>query len=179
MRVRALVDVDVVALERAEELSVMVELEAPIAERAAAVVPATLVFVFDRSGSMAGERLDAAKHALAALIARLRPSDRFGLVCFDESASIVVPAEPLGDRPAARAAIQRIQPGGMTDVSAGLLRGVQEATRVMDAGGAGKVIVLSDGHANRGVVEQAALERIAASALSRGVTVATIGLGLD
>ena len=35
--------------------------------------PQTLVVVLDRSGSMGGDRLDAAKHALSMLVTRLDP----------------------------------------------------------------------------------------------------------
>ena len=58
--------------------------------------------VLDRSGSMDGERLDAAKQALGALVDRLDPTDRFGVVAFDDEVQVVVPAGALHDK-AARA----------------------------------------------------------------------------
>jgi hypothetical protein len=47
---------------------------------------------------MAGERLDAARHALEALVVRLDPSDAFGLVAFDDEVQVTLPAAPLGRR---------------------------------------------------------------------------------
>lgn len=70
--------------------------------------------------------------------------------------------------------IADIETGGMTNLSGGLLRGIQEARRVAGPTGA-TVILLSDGHANHGVTDPAKLEAVAQRA---GVTLSTVGLGL-
>jgi Ca-activated chloride channel family protein len=64
----------------------------------------------------------------------------------------------------------------MTNLSGGLMRGIQEARRVMGRSGA-SVIVLSDGLANVGVTAVADLERIASGARRAGVTAATVRIG--
>jgi len=69
-------------------------------------------------------------------------------------------------------------PGGCTNLSSGLVRGLQEADRVRGEGGA-TVLVISDGHANAGVTDHERLQTVAATARRRGVTVSTLGLGLD
>jgi Ca-activated chloride channel family protein len=127
---------------------------------------------------MAGERLDAALAALDALVVRLDPTDHFGLVTFDDQVEVVVPAGPLGDKAAVRAAIAAVTPGGMTNLSAGYLRGLQEARRVAGPGGA-TVLLLSDGHVNAGVTGHGELAGLAAGAREHGITTSTIGLGLD
>jgi Ca-activated chloride channel family protein len=58
------------------------------------------------------------------------------------------------------------------------MRGVQEARRVAGRGGA-TLLLLSDGHANDGVSDPVALEQVAKLAARAGVTIATIGIGLD
>src|SRR5687768_10935864 len=128
MEIKALLDVDVVAVETEDRVSVLLEVTAPERPRPERA-PGTLVVVLDRSGSMAGPPLDAAKGALEALIGRLAPADRFGLVAYDHEAQVIVPAEPLADKDAVRAAIRAVQPGGSTNLSGGYLRGVQEARR--------------------------------------------------
>jgi Ca-activated chloride channel family protein len=177
MRVNAHVDLDVVAVEQEEQVSVMLELTAPAAEQAAERPAATVQVVLDRSGSMAGERLDAAKQALVRLVERLDPADRFGLVAFDDAVEVVVPAARLTDKAAARAAIAALEPGGLTNLSGGLLRGLQEARRVAGKAGA-TLLLLSDGHANAGETDPARLEAVAAQARRRGVTTSTVGIGL-
>ena len=152
MKLDAHMDVDLVAVEQDDVVTVMLELAAPEEALDVPRAPATVQVVLDRSGSMSGERLEAAKLALAELTERLDPADRFGLVAFDDEVQVVVPAGPLLDKAAARAAVLAIGPGGTTNLSGGLLRGLQEARRV--AGGSGAtLLLLSDGHANAGVTD--------------------------
>jgi Ca-activated chloride channel family protein len=177
MDLKTTLDVDLVAVETADEVAVLLDLTAPTTT-APARPPHTLEVVLDRSGSMAGERLDAAKQALEALLVRLDPSDAFGLVAFDDDVQIVVPAGPLGDKSAAAAAIRSLQPSGMTNLSGGLLRGLQEARRAA-AGRGATLLMLSDGHANVGILGHGELQAVAATGRREGVTTSTIGLGLD
>lgn len=177
MRLNALLDVDVVAVEAEDQISVLLDLGAPTRKGAEERPPATLQVVLDRSGSMGGGQLDAAKEALKALINRLDPSDNFGLVVFDDNVDVAVPAGRLRDKQAVWHAIQAVEAGATTNLSGGLLRGVQEARRVKDEHRA-TLVLLSDGHANVGVTTHDELERIAAGARNAGVTATTIGLGL-
>ena len=85
MHLNAHVDVELVAVEQPDELTVLLELRAPEAPQARPRPPAAVQVVLDRSGSMGGERLEAAQRALVALVDRLDPSDRFGVVAFDDS----------------------------------------------------------------------------------------------
>jgi Ca-activated chloride channel family protein len=177
MNVNTMLDVDLVAVETDEKVAVLLELNAPAAD-APARASRTLQVVLDRSGSMGGERLDAARQALEALVARLDPADAFGLVAFDDEVQVAVPAGRLGDKAAVVAAIRSLQPGGMTNLSGGYLRGLQEARRVAGSGGA-TLLMLSDGHANAGILDHDRLRALAAGGRREGVTTATIGLGLD
>ena len=178
MDINALLDVDVVAVEAEDHLSVLLELTAPGRDSGAQRPPSTLQVVLDRSGSMSGDRLDAAKDALESLIARLDPTDNFGLVTFDDEVAVPIPASPLADKRAARDAIRSVWPGGMTNLSGGYLRGIQEARRVAGERGS-TLLLLSDGHANTGVTDHAGLAQIAATAHHHGGTTSTIGIGLD
>ncbi len=165
-------------MEAEDEVSVLLELTAPTAEAGQSRAPAALEVVLDRSGSMDGERLHAAKSALESLIDRLNPTDSFGLVVFDDEVHVAVPAGPLADKEAVRGVIRSIESGGMTNLSGGLMRGLQEVKRVRSEGSA-TVVLLSDGHANHGVTEPDALVTIAAGARAKGVTTSTVGVGLD
>src|SRR4051794_13308563 len=126
MQVSAHADVDAVAVEQDDQVTVMLKLIAPAAQTENPRPAATVQVVLDRSGSMDGERLDAAKDALARLVDRLDPADRFGVVAFDDEVQIVVPAGGLTDKHATRDAIVAVDSGGMTNLSGGLLRGMQE-----------------------------------------------------
>ena len=65
-------DFDVVAVESHDTLSVLLDLTAPSGDPTRTRPPANLQIVLDRSGSMRGERLDAAKTAIDALTAGVR-----------------------------------------------------------------------------------------------------------
>ena len=180
MHITAHLDVDVVAIETEDEVSVLVELTAPPAPAPdpAAVRPTrTLQVVLDRSGSMAGDRIEGAVTALLALVDRLEPTDNFGLVTFNTAVKPTVPAGPLTNKAAVKDAIASVYADGGTDLSAGYLRGVQEARRVVGEAG-GTLLLISDGHANVGVVDPEALGRIGADAHRHGVTTSTLGWGL-
>lgn len=177
MKIDAHLDVDVVAVEQDDQLTVMLELVAPPEPpRDTPRPPATVQVVLDRSGSMAGERLDAARGALVQLAERLAPDDCFGLVAFDNDVTVVVPAGPVADKAAVRRAIEAVGPGGSTNLSAGLLRGMQEARRVAGRGGA-TLLLLSDGIANQGETDPARLAAVAAGARDADITTTTVGIG--
>ena len=119
MHLSALLDVDLVAVETTDELTLLVELTAPTPTTSAKRQPATLVVVLDRSGSMAGGRLQAAQAALLNLVDRLDPADNFGVVAFDNDVRVVVSAGPLTDKASAKQAIAALGTGGSTNLSAG------------------------------------------------------------
>lgn len=177
MHVNARLDVDVVALEAHDQLSVLLELTAPTVQQDRPRPPAALVVVLDHSGSMAGGRLHGAQRALGELVDRLDPADAFGLVIFDDTATVVVPAGPVRDKAAIKCAIAAVRPGGSTDLSAGYLRGLQELRRHNGPDGV-RLLIVSDGHANAGITDPDRLAQVAAKALGRGVTTSTLGFGL-
>lgn len=179
MHITAQLDVDVVCVEQDDSITVMLELEAPAGQSSFGRPPQAVLVVLDRSGSMAGPRLNAAQRALISLVDRLADQDYFGLVVFDDQAQLLIAAdtvEALG-RNSVKANIAAIRPGGMTDLSSGYLRGMQEARRIAAAGG-GTLLVLSDGLANTGITDPAAFRQMAAGAAAQAITTSTIGIGL-
>jgi Ca-activated chloride channel homolog len=170
-------DVDVVAVETDSTLSMLLEITAPSPDADAERAAATLQIVLDRSGSMHGAPLEGAKRALLELVDRLDPRDRFGLVAFDDEAHVIVPAGPLDDKAAVKRAIATVETGGSTDLAAGYLRGLKEARRAATAAGA-TLVLISDGHANRGETRPDVLGPVAAKARTQGVTTSSLGYGL-
>ena len=178
MHVKAHLDLDLVALEAADQLTLMLDLTAPISDKAKNRAPQAIQVVLDRSGSMSGEPLESAKGSLLKLVDRLAPQDFFGLVAFDDAALVVVPMRPVQDHhiPSLRQAIRQLNTGGSTDISAGYLMGLRELTRVTTVG-ASTLLLISDGHANSGEQDPKILESIATKHATQRVTTSTIGLG--
>jgi Ca-activated chloride channel homolog len=178
MNVKALLDVDMVALEAADKVTLMLDLTAP-ANPAQSTRPGQAIqVVLDRSGSMEGQPLDAAKGSLLKLVNRLAPQDAFGLVAFDDSALVIVPTRTMSDHhmPSLRKAIRDLQTGGSTDISAGYLMGLRELTRVQATGGS-TLLLISDGHANAGEKDPKFFQEVSTKSATDKVTTSTIGLG--
>lgn len=177
MKFSAQLDVTVVAHEADDEVTLLLDLEAPAATGQEQRAGTSLQIVLDRSGSMAGAPLEGAIEAIAGLVQRLDARDNFGVVAFDDGVQVVVPAGPLTDREAVVDRVARIEAGGMTDLSGGYLRGLQEVRRVAGATG-GTLLIISDGHANSGLTDPDRLGALARDAHGRGVVTTTLGYGL-
>ncbi len=151
-------------------------------------LPLNLSLVLDRSGSMGGEKIAFAREAAAFLVRRLRPTDVVSVVAFDDE--VITVAEPAtGDAQAGLPAeIERIDVGGSTNLSGGWLRGRELAARSVstqtEPGKSAKhrvnrVILLTDGQANAGIVDHSQLRGLCARSLEDGVTTSTVGFGAD
>ena len=178
MHVKALLDVDMVAMESSDKVTLMLDLTAP-ANPAHATRPGQCVqVVLDRSGSMEGQPLDSAKGSLLKLVDRLAPQDSFGLVAFDDQALVIVPTRTMADHhmPSLRKAIRELRTGGSTDISAGYLMGLRELNRVQAAGGS-TLLLISDGHANAGEKDPKFFTDVSSKSATEKVTTSTIGLG--
>lgn len=137
-----------------------------------------IVFIIDHSGSMEETsggvtKLELAKEAAARSIDFLFPTDRVGVIAFDDSASWVVPMIELSDPGAVISAIGSIRGGGGTDIMAG----VRAMSEVLpdDPAKVKHVILLTDGGADpTGIPElvQKLFEE-------NNITLSTVGVGND
>ncbi len=142
--------------------------------------PINLSVVLDRSGSMGDERkIDYARRALHRLIDGLGPDDLFSLVIYDDAVEVLTRPHRVTDRKRLHAMVDRISPGGSTNLGGGMIEGLQLARRSSNRERIDRVILLSDGLANQGITSPAELNRIAGEYRSAGVTLTTMGLGLD
>src|SRR6266852_205379 len=111
----------------------------------------TIVLLFDTSLSMQWEKLERSYQALETLLRTLHPSDKFNLVLFNQQTQLYQPAPVSADS----AAVQR----ALDFVRGSRLRGGTDVQRVLDeglkqcAGGGGYLVLLSDGGATRGPIQ--------------------------
>jgi Ca-activated chloride channel family protein len=147
------------------------------AERAALNVS----IVVDRSGSMAGEKMEQVKEAARQMVNLLGDKDRVSIVSYGSDVTVEFPAQLA--TPANRAeminVINRIEVSGGTNLSGGYERGLAEVQRWKTPTSINRVLLMSDGNANIGVTYLPDLKRMASQALSSGVSLSTIGVGLD
>jgi Ca-activated chloride channel family protein len=160
---------------------VLVELTAPSAPRRLERAAVNLAFVIDRSGSMSGAKLALAKQAVEAAIARLDDRDRFSIVAYDDVIETVVDSTPASAE-ARRNAIARlaaVDARGSTDLGGGWFRGCEQVATHLSTEGIDRVLLLTDGLANRGITDATELAHHAAELRARGVSTTTFGVGND
>ncbi|HLQ37801.1 MAG TPA: VWA domain-containing protein, partial [Planctomycetota bacterium] len=142
--------------------------------------PLNLGLVIDCSGSMQDQgKMDQVQRGLALMVDRLRPGDRVALVAYDDEARLERASQVLGDGRWLRRAIQDLHPGGSTNLHAGLMLGLHEVQEHQRQGGSNRVILLTDGIANRGVVDPERILDDARTVVGHGIDLSTIGVGRD
>ncbi len=140
-------------------------------------VPLNLSIVLDRSGSMSGLKIQAAKEAARGLVQKLSPEDVVSVVAFDTQVETI--AEPATGE-AQHDLVQRIEAihaGSMTNLSGGWLKGREHVAAGRRNGAVNRVLLMTDGLANKGVTDPRKLEGICRSAAEASVTTTTIGFG--
>jgi len=140
-----------------------------------------MVFVLDRSGSMQGRKLNDARTAVLKLLTRLSDKDRFGFVSYANGVtqhSSLVNVTASGRRNL-ETAVRGIYAGGGTNLGAGLQTGINLLRNAGNTGNIRKVVLISDGLANQGVTDPAALGNMASLAVEMAFAVSTVGVGND
>lgn len=160
-------------------LGLLVEAAAPaLPEQQLTRTPQAIVFVVDRSGSMGGGRLDLIKNAIGEMIGQLNPHDFVSVLSFDDRVETHLPLRQKGSLNTAdlRRELAQLEPRGATNIELGYRHGLAEAAKVPD-GVEGQLILLSDGHANRGIKDAIELGQLAALATEHLVATSTMGIG--
>jgi Ca-activated chloride channel homolog len=142
--------------------------------------PMNLSVVVDRSGSMAEEgKIENVRSVLYRLIDQLGSDDILSLVIYDDVVEVLRPACRVGSRAEIRRLLEGIFPRGWTNLGGGLVEGFMQAERNASGSYTNRVILLSDGLANRGITDPCELERIAARYRGKSISLTTMGVGLE
>lgn len=141
-----------------------------------------MVVVIDKSGSMSGAKIQNAKKAVSNLINDLTSDDRFALVTYSDSAvyrSGLVPVSE-SNRENLHSIVASINTDGSTNLGDGLSKGIGLLTTGgQKNGNLGKVILISDGLANRGITNLNELANIASAATEKSFAISSVGVGTD
>ena len=139
--------------------------------------PAAFCVVLDHSGSMQGAKLDHARKATAVAVRNLRRNDLFGLVVFDDTAQTVVPLQAVTNRQQVLDMVDRITDGGGTNLTGGWMLGRDELKKAPD-GVSRRLLMLSDGQLNIGIIEPVAVQQIVAKGLEQDkIRTSCLGFG--
>lgn len=140
---------------------------------------AALTFVIDKSGSMSqGDRMQMVKDALSALVESMGPEDTIAIVAYDTYAYIILEPTRATRYGVIMDAIDDLQPGGSTNLEAGLSLGYELAMRGYLPGGINRVVLCSDGVANTGQIQAEQILGQVQGYVDEGVTMTTVGVGM-
>ena len=140
--------------------------------------PLNIAIVLDKSSSMSGAKIAEARRAAMMTVDNLSDRDFVSVITYDSVVNVVVPATRVKNKAAIKAAIRRVQPGGMTALFAGVSRGASELREFLNSDRVNRVILLSDGMANVGPSSAGELAKLGSSLGKEGIAVTTFGLGL-
>lgn len=142
--------------------------------------PVNVAIVVDRSGSMSGKRIRAAKEAIHVALKRLSPNDIVSLISYNHEVQVLHPAALLKkSHDQIKRSVERLTARGNTALFDGVQEGGEQVHRYISDNNVNRVLLVSDGLANVGPSRPQDLERLGRRLANDGITVTTIGLGLD
>lgn len=186
-------DRQLVRVNRRSVRYLVVEATAPRADHTAdqPTVPLNLGLVLDASGSMDEcedlpgggtlSRLEAAKQASVGVVQHLGEHDRLSLVSFSDEALVHLAALPLNaeGRQTGAVTIAALRTRNNTNLHDGWLEGARQVALHM-AGHSEyghRLLLLTDGRANRGVMDPQVLAEVAGGLRVRGISTSVVGIG--
>lgn len=143
-------------------------------------IPLNLAIVLDRSGSMRHyDKMGNARLGAIEIVERLSPDDILSLIVYSDRPQVIFPAQRVKDKDAIIEIISGIYAGGSTALYGGVHSGADQVRKNMSWEYMNRIILLSDGLANVGPSSTGALADLGAMLEAEGITVTTIGVGLD
>jgi Ca-activated chloride channel family protein len=130
---------------------------------------------------MRGQKIEDARQAALYMVERMRDGDRVSLVSYSTEVRVDVGNTRLTPetRRQVKAAIQRLVASGNTNLSGGLTEGHKQVEQFLSDDATNRVLLISDGLANRGITDVKELNRIAREVFQKGIITTTIGVGAD
>ncbi len=138
-----------------------------------------VTLVVDRSGSMdIRNRLGLVQSSLALLADRLADDDTVSVVSFEDQAMPLLEPTLVAETDKILDAIDKLEPGGSTNLEAGLELGYEQARKSFDESGVNIVVLASDGVANVGATGAGSITERIAEEGADGIHLVTVGYGM-
>jgi Ca-activated chloride channel family protein len=139
----------------------------------------TVIFVIDRSGSMAGKKIEQVRAALKYVLNNLRQGDLFNIVAYDDRVDAFRPELQRfneGTRKAALGYVEGLYAGGSTDIDAAMRVALSQ---IQDAKRPSYVIFLTDGLPTSGETNEMRIVANAKELNKLHARVFAFGVGYD
>ncbi|XP_025961128.2 inter-alpha-trypsin inhibitor heavy chain H4 isoform X1 [Dromaius novaehollandiae] len=154
------------------------------APREMPVFPKNVVFVIDRSGSMAGRKIEQTRDALLKILQDLRAEDHFSFITFNSkvaewrSSLLEATAENVAR---AAAFVQTLIASGGTDIQQALLAAVDALRRAeaLPERSVSMIILLTDGQPTSGETDVEVIQEDIQKAISGKYALFCLGFGFD
>ncbi len=179
MRADFVLDYDVLTVQQPQKLYLVARLAAGASPSDQERRPLNLSVVIDRSGSMAGEKLDYTRQAAQFLVQNLSSRDILSIVLYNDRVETLISPEPVHHKDQITQRIDNIKSSGTTNLSGGWLEGCNHVARNQHSDYLNRVILMTDGLANRGVTDFDKLVNLGKQKYETGVSTTTMGLGSD
>lgn len=179
MRADFVLDYDVLTVQQPQKLYLIARLTAGSAQDDESRRPLNLSLVIDHSGSMAGDKLDYTKQAAQFLVQNLSARDQFSIVLYNNRVETLVAPAPVQHKDAINQRIEEIKASGTTNLSGGWLEACNHVAQNQNDEYLNRVILMTDGLANRGIIEPDRLVALGKQKYETGISTTTMGLGDD
>ncbi|PTY02422.1 hypothetical protein DB347_23745 [Opitutaceae bacterium EW11] len=142
--------------------------------------PLQLTVLLDTSGSMEREdRAASVRSAMSVLVSLLGPNDRLTLIGFARQPRLLAEQVPGDQAAGVLDAISRTPAEGGTNLEEALRLGGELAERDFQEGAQNRIVLLTDGAANLGNADPAALAARVETLRQQGIAFDACGVGLD
>jgi Ca-activated chloride channel family protein len=179
MQAEFALEYDVLTLEQSHRLFLMARLVSGPAQEQSHRRPLNLSLVIDRSGSMGGDKIGYTRQAAQFMVQNLGGRDTLSVVLYNENVDTLLPPEPVTHKDAINQKLGAIKVGGMTNLSGGWLQACTHVATNLKSDQLNRVILMTDGLANRGITAPGKLIELARQKRDEGISTTTMGLGED
>jgi Ca-activated chloride channel family protein len=141
-----------------------------------AQMPLNFGLVLDRSGSMAGSKIQNLREAVKLVISRMTSQDLASLVIFDDKVDLLVNSQPVTNSANILSQVDRITDRGGTEMSKGIQKGLEQIRAGAAPDRVSRMLLLTDGETYG---DEERCKQLATECGQAGIPISALGLGDD